>query len=376
LVALGALGDAPASGPRASLLARAAAERAGAFVEAQICEADPHVVFFTSGSTGAPKGVVLSHRASWLRSFQGVFVDAPETSVCMFPLFHMAAFTLALAAWQTGGEIALASPAPDDLLRAIEHRRATRFYGLPAIWGRLLEHGLERADVSSLRMADTGTSAVPPELVDALAERLPHATLRIYYGSTEAGAGTALAHADARRKPGRVGLPVPGVELALCDDGEIELRSPFLMDGYFENEAATRAALVGGAYRTGDLGALDDEGYLSVVGRKRDVIRTGGETVAPAEVEAVLGAHPDVEEVAVVGIPDAAWGEIVCAVVVARAGRAPTLETLVAFARDRLARFKLPRRLEIVDALPRTPATRQIQRPLVVERILACDAAR
>lgn len=377
LVALGALGanERAHAGARATLFALAARERGERFAEPALRERDAHVVFFTSGSTGAPKGVVISHRASWLRSFQGVFVDAPEVSVCMFPLFHMAAFTLALAAWQTGGEIALASAAPDEIVRAIASRRANRFYGLPAIWARLLERGFDDAALATLRLADTGTSAVPPELVAELHARLPQCTTRIYYGSTEAGAGTALSHADAQRKPGSVGLPVPGVELALADDGEIELASPFLMDGYFENESATRAVLAGGAFRTGDLGALDDEGYLHVVGRKRDVIRSGGETIAPVEVEGVLGEHPEVLEVAVVGLPDPVWGEVVCAVAVARPGCSPTLDALVEFARPRLARFKLPRRLELVDALPRTEATRQIQRPLLVERIQARAAS-
>jgi fatty-acyl-CoA synthase len=148
------------------------------------------------------------------------------------------------------------------------------------------------------------------------------------------------------------------------------MRSPFLMDGYFDDEAATAEALRDGWYHTGDLGAVDDEGYLSIVGRARDVIRTGGETVAPPEVEHVLGAHPAVAEVAVVGVPDVQWGEVVTAVVVVRPGAdAPNLDALRAFCAGRLASFKHPRRLALVDALPRTAATGQIQRTLLVERL-------
>jgi fatty-acyl-CoA synthase len=333
-------------------------------------ERDPHVVFFTSGSTGKPKGVVLSHRANYLRTFQGVFRDEPERSVCMFPLFHMAAFTLALAAWQTRGEIVFVkTPTADALLDAVERRRANRLYCIPAVWSRILQADTKRRNLSSLVQIDTGTSATPPELIHALRERFPEATIRIYYGSTECGTGAALSNADVMRKPGSVGVAPVGGDLRLAANGEICVRSDTLMDGYFENPAATAEALQDGWYHTGDLGALDDEGYLQVTGRLKDVIRTGGETISPTEVEGVLAKHPDVAEVAVVGLPDPDWGEVVCAVVVAREGATPTLESLQRHCDESLAAFKKPRRLERADSLPRTPATGQIQRPLLVERI-------
>jgi acyl-CoA synthetase (AMP-forming)/AMP-acid ligase II len=339
-------------------------------------ETDAHVIFFTSGSTGRPKGVVLSHRASYLRTFQGVFRDRPEISVCMFPLFHMAGFTLALAAWQTRGEIALVGrPDAEAILEAVERRRANRLYCIPSIWQRILDVGPAGVDVSSLRELDTGTSAVPIELVRALKQAFPGTSTRIYYGSTECGSATALADADALRKPGSVGPPSPGVDVRLSDAGEICVRSAYLMDGYFDDPAATAAALREGWYHSGDLGELDDEGYLRVVGRIREVIRTGGESVAPVEVEAVLASHPSVAEVAVVGIPDPRWGEIVCAVVVPAPGALPTLPDLQQHCEGRIAGFKKPRRLELVDALPRTPATGQVQRTLLVQRIAARPAA-
>jgi fatty-acyl-CoA synthase len=156
----------------------------------------------------------------------------------------------------------------------------------------------------------------------------------------------------------------------LTETGEVAMRSPFLMDGYFDDDAATAAALQGGWYHTGDLGAFDDEGYLAIVGRARDVIRTGGETVAPPEVERVLGGHPAIAEVAVVGVPDVEWGEVVTAVVVARPGaEPPALADLRAYCEGRLAGFKQPRRLAVVDSLPRTAATGQVQRTLIVERL-------
>jgi acyl-CoA synthetase (AMP-forming)/AMP-acid ligase II len=351
----------------------AARQASGAEVSTpELRETDPQVLFFTSGSTGRPKGVVLSHRANYLRSFQGVFVDVPERTVCMFPLFHMAAFTMALAAWQTAGEITfVASATADALLGAVERRRATRLYCIPAVWARILAADTGRYDLGSLRVADTGTSATPPELLTALKERFPGTATRVFYGSTEAGAGTRLADADLFRKPGSVGRPVPGVELRLGDEGEICLRSDYLMNGYFDDPEATAAALVDGWYRSGDLGTLDEDGYLFVTGRLRDIIRTGGETVAPAEVEAVLREHPAIADVAVVGIPDPEWGEAVCAVVVAKPGRSVDLDEIRRHCAERLATFKHPRRLELVDELPRTAATGQVQRTLLVERIVA-----
>jgi len=335
-------------------------------------ETDPHVLFFTSGSTGMPKGVVLSHRANHLRTFQGVFLDEAERSVCMFPLFHMAAFTLAMAAWQTQGEIAFVETATaEEVLGAVEKRRGNRLYCIPAVWNRILEIDPARFDTSHLRHIDTGTSATPIELLHALKQRFPDASLRVYYGSTETGAGTALLDAEIFAKPGSVGRPAPGVELKLSAAGEICISTSYLMDGYFENEAATSEALQGGWYHTGDLGSIDDEGYLSVIGRVKEIIRTGGEAVAPAEVEAILASHPDLAEVAVVGLPDAEWGEVVCAVVVPAAGATPSLASLQAHCDGALAGFKKPRRVECVAAFPRTAATGQVQRVLLVEQLLA-----
>ena len=358
------------AGPGLDLAGLAKRADPGAIAETRLRETDPQVLFFTSGSTGQPKGVVLSHRANYLRGFQGVFRDVPERSVCMFPLFHMAGFTLAMAAWQTRGELALVSSATaDELLATIERRRANRLYAIPAVWARILEARTDRFDTSSLREADTGTSAVPIELVRALKERFPKSATRIYYGSTEAGSGTTLPDARVLQKPGSVGPPSPGVDLRLSTEGEILLRSNYLFDGYFDDPANTADALQDGWYHTGDLGELDDEGYLQVVGRKKELIRTGGESVAPTEVETVLREHAGVAEVAVVGLPDAQWGEVVCAVVVDGGGDPPDLADLQAHCEGRLASFKKPRRLVFVDALPRTAATGQVQRALLVEQI-------
>ena len=344
--------------------------------EPALDERDPHVIFFTSGSTGAPKGVVLSHRVNCLRSFPSLGVERDGGTVCMFPLFHMAGWSLALGAWQARRPIHLVrTPDAETLLRsrvdAAARRGSTRS---PPCGPASSSTGVDGYDLSALREADTGTSATPPELVDAIRAALPQTVTRIFYGSTEAGPGTILGIADLARKPGSVGLPQPGVELRISDEGEVCLRSELLMDGYFDDPDATAAALdADGWYHSGDLGVLDDEGYLSIVGpapgraahRRRDGRAGRGRgRCSPT--------HPAVAEVAVVGLPDPQWGEIVCAVVVPAAGRRPRpSRTLRAHCDGRLAAFKHPRRVEVVADLPRTSATGQVQRTLLVERITA-----
>jgi len=285
----------------------------------------------------------------------------------------MAGWTIAMGAWQGRRPVHFVRvPDAATLLATVQRYRAARLYCIPAVWSRILEHGIDAYDLSSLVEADTGTSATPPELLHAIKAALPGTVTRVFYGSTEAGPGVQLADDDLLRKPGSVGVAQPGVEVRLDATGEVCLRSPFLMDGYFDDPDASADALRDGWYHTGDLGVFDDEGYLSIVGRARDVIRTGGETVAPAEVERVLATHPSVAEVAVVGVPDVQWGEVVTAVMVLREGAdAPSADALRQFCDGRLAPFKQPRRVSIVAALPRTSATGQVQRTLIVERLLA-----
>jgi acyl-CoA synthetase (AMP-forming)/AMP-acid ligase II len=340
----------------------------------ELTEDAPHVVFFTSGSSGRPKGAVVSHRVSFLRTHPGALLEPRGTLVCPYPLFHMAAFTLALQQWQGRGAIVLL-PAADAALIcwAIERHRATRVNCVPAVWRRILTHVEETgADLSSLRFADTGTSATPPELLAAISAACPKAQVRVFYGSTEAGSVASLDHADLTRKPGSCGVPGPSAEVRIEADGELCVRGPLLFDGYFGDDAATATALRDGWYRTGDLAERDAEGYLTITGRVGEVIRTGGESVAPAEVEAALLDHPAVADAAVVGVPDDDWGEVVCAVVVQdpKAEAPPALDELRAFLDGRVAPFKQPRRLVMADHIPRTASTLQVQRRLLVEALL------
>jgi fatty-acyl-CoA synthase len=331
-------------------------------------ESDAHVVFFTSGSTGVAKGVVLSHRVNFLRTHPGALLEERGAMVCPYPLFHMGAWTIAMQQWQARDLVAFVATADAaSLCDAVERHQATRINCIPAVWRRLLDYG--GAALSSVRFADTGTSATPIELLTAIAGAVPAAQIRVFYGSTEAGSVASLAHGDVFRKPGSCGVPAPSTEVRIADDGELLVRGPLVFAEYFKDPASTADAFVDGWYRTGDLAEIDAEGFLTIVGRSREVLRTGGETVSPTEVEAVLAAHPSVADVAVVGLPDPQWGEEVCAVVVAR-GAPPSLDQLREFCDGKLAGFKHPRRLQIVNAIPRTAATSQVQRKLLVEQLL------
>ncbi|MEU0938569.1 class I adenylate-forming enzyme family protein [Embleya sp. NPDC005971] len=343
-------------------------------------ETDPHVIFFTSGSTGRPKGVILSHRTNVLRTHPGSQLEPRGAMVCPYPLFHMGAWTIALQQWQARDTVVLVARADGaEIVAAVRRHRATRLNCVPAVWQRVLDTlaaeggpGLAGGTLETLRFADTGTSRTPPELLAAIAEAAPNAVLRVFYGSTEAGNVAALDGVDVARKPGSCGVPGPFQEIELGPDGEVWVRGPLLFDGYFDDEAATRAVLRDGRYHTGDLATMDAEGYLSIVGRVGELIRTGGEAVAPGEVEAVLTRTDGVREAAVVGLPDATWGELICAVVVpSDPANPPDLAALRAGCVGRLAAHKHPRRVVYVDELPRTPATGQVLRRRLAERITA-----
>ena len=339
-----------------------------------VSERDPHVVFFTSGSTGRPKGVVLSHQVNFLRTFTGALVEPRGALVCPYPLFHMGAWTLALQQWQARDRVVLVAPDPVEICAAVEEHRATRLNCIPAVWRRVLDLLASPAgrgyDVASVRFADSGTSATPVELLAAIAAAFPEAQVRVFYGSTEAGSVSCLEHADLHRKPGSCGVPSPGAEVRLDERGELWTRGPMLFDGYFDDPAATAAVMRDGWFATGDLAECDDDGYLSIVGRARDLIRTGGESVVPREVEQALAGHPAVADVAVVGMPSDEWGEVVCAVLVVRTGcDRPTVDELRAFCGGSLAAYKHPRRVEQVDAIPRTASNGKTRRALLVAQL-------
>ena len=337
-----------------------------------------HVIFLTSGSTGRPKGVELSHYASWMRAVPlggATRLVAPGGGgdLCPFPLFHMAGWNAVLCAWALLRPIHLVSqPSGEQLLVQAELWRPSTLYCIPALWRRVFDSMTSRShDLSSLRYAITGTSLVSGDLLREIKERLPGTETTISYGSTEMGIATTLGDHDLFRKSGSIGRPNPGFDAAIID-GELCLAGETVMSGYFELPDETAAVLGNGWYKSGDLAEMDEEGYLTITGRRREIIRSGGETIAPSEVEAALGGFPGLRDVGVVGLPDATWGEIVCAVLVLEPGAsAPTVESLRAHVGPRLASFKHPRAVACVAELPRTAATGQIQRVQLRAALLA-----
>jgi acyl-CoA synthetase (AMP-forming)/AMP-acid ligase II len=329
-------------------------------------------IFLTSGSTGRPKGVMVSQRATWLRTHAGAAAYSTTGGpgeVVMFPLFHMAGWNFAMMAWSARHTAHLVRRADAaQLLAAVGRWSPSVLYCIPAVWRRILE-GDRTVDTRSVEWALTGTSQVTDELLMGIKERFPAARTTVNYGSTETARAVALRDPDLFTHSGSVGHPIPGVRAAVADDGELLITSDRLMSGYYALPAETAQALRGGWYHTGDLAEQDDEGYLYIVGRKKEVIRTGGETVAPVEVEVALAGYPGVAELAIVGLPDPQWGEVVCAVVVLKRGAvAPSVEGLRAHIGDRLAPFKHPRRVVEAASLPRTSATGQVQRAKLVQQ--------
>jgi len=318
---------------------------------------DPAIIGYTSGTTGAPKGAVLSHR-NLLASSESVRRawrwTADDRLVLALPLFHIHGLGVGLQGTLLAGASAVLLPRfdPDAVLDAAAAHDATLFFGVPTMYARLAASP-RLGELSRLRLCVSGSAPLPPAVFERLAEGSGQRILE-RYGMTETGMNVSNPY-DGERRPGTVGFPLPGVELRLAGDGEIQLRGPNVFGGYRGLPEATAAAFTpDGWFRTGDIGEHDPDGYLRLVGRARELIITGGLNVYPREVEDVLLEHPAVAEVAVGGVPDAEWGEVVAAWVVPAPGSdRPAADELTGFAAERLARFKCPRQVLFVDALPR-----------------------
>ena len=352
---------------------------------------DPAILGYTSGTTGTPKGAVLSH-GNLLASSESVRLawrwTGDDRLVLALPLFHIHGLGVGLHGTLLTGASAVLLPRfdPDTVLDAAAAHDATLFFGVPTMYARLA--GSPRlGELGRLRLCVSGSAPLPPPVFDRLADGSGQRILE-RYGMTETGMNVSNPY-DGERRPGTVGFPLPGVELRLAPggmggvpptaapggrgvsprqrrrepprsgaakvSGEVQLRGPNVFGGYWRRPDATAAAFTDdGWFKTGDIGEHDPDGYLRLVGRAKDLIITGGLNVYPREVEDVLLEHPAVAEVAVAGIPDPEWGEIVTAWVVPAPGATPPKDAeLAGFAADRLARFKCPRRFVFVDALPR-----------------------
>jgi acyl-CoA synthetase (AMP-forming)/AMP-acid ligase II len=295
----------------------------------------------------------------------------------MFGLFHMAGWYFIENAMATDRPVHLVGGAdPDELLDAVQRWRASGLYCIPAVWQRILECA-DDYDTSSLVAVLTGTSLVGLDLIDALKARFPGSWTSVGYGSTEIGRGLVLVDADLYAHPQSVGQPPPMVIARVADDGELWLRGPTMFSGYLDRPDATADAIdPDGWFHTGDLVTCDADGYVTVTGRASESIRSGGEWVAPVEVETAIASHPAVAEVAVVGIPDPAWGELVCAAIVVTPGATlPTVDELRAHVAGALVGPKQPRQVVQVDALPRTDATGQVRRRALRDVLVADRSA-
>jgi fatty-acyl-CoA synthase len=338
-------------------------------------------IVYTSGTESSPKGAMLTHDAV-IWQYVSCIVDAgiaqDDMALHALPLYHCAQLDVFFgpSIYIGATNVITAYPTPDNLLPLIERHRITSFFAPPTVWISLLRSPLfDSTDLSSLQKGYYGASIMPVEVLRELAQRLPKVRLWNLYGQTEiAPLATMLGPKDQLRKPGSCGRAVLNVETRVVDDamrdvaigetGEIVHRSPHLMTGYFHDDERTKAAFTGDWFHSGDLATIDDEGYITVVDRKKDMIKTGGENVASREVEEALYRLPGVSEVAVIGVPHPRWVEAVVAVIVIKSGHALTEADVLAHSHGILAGFKTPKRIVFADALPKNPSGKLLKRQL------------
>lgn len=338
-------------------------------------------IVYTSGTTAAPKGAMMTHKAMMSQYYSVIhgmdFAEA-DRALAALPLYHTAqthAFTMPQLMVGTR-TVLIEAPVPELVLRLIEQERITSFFAPPTVWISLLRHpDFAARDLSSLEKVYYGASIMPVPVLQELRQRLPRIRPYNCYGQTEiAPLATMLRPEEHDARPASCGRPCLNVETRVVDTdmndvppgthGEIVHRSPHLLVGYWDKPAETAEAFAGGWFHSGDVGYFDEEGYLYIVDRIRDVINTGGVLVASREVEEVLFTHPAVSEVAVVGLPDDKWIEAVTAFVVLRPEHTVDEATLVAHARAHLAPYKLPKKVVFVDTLPRNTAGKLLKREL------------
>lgn len=334
---------------------------------------DVHSIIYTSGTTGRPKGAMLTFGNFWWSAVGSAFnlgvVPSDRWLACL-PLFHVGGLSIALRSAIYGTSIVLQARFDErDAAHALRHDRITLISVVATMLQRILDADPGEAP-TQLRAVLVGGGPVPRPLLDRALD-LGYPVVQTY-GLTEAASQVAtLAPADARSRAGSAGKPLLTSRLRVDappgEPGEILVSGPTVTPGYFRNREATEAAIRAGWLHTGDIGRLDEEGYLYVLDRRDDLIVTGGENVYPAEVEAALATIPGVEAAAVVGVPDAAWGQLVVAAIVGK-NPPPDAEILLAL-RERLASYKVPRLLIHLDGLPAT-ASGKVQRHLVRDLVL------
>ncbi|MEZ6188186.1 MAG: long-chain fatty acid--CoA ligase [Planctomycetota bacterium] len=344
---------------------------------AAVEDATPLMILYTSGTTGRPKGALLTHgsiTANSLNTTIACDLRADDSTVTYTPLFHTGAVNvLSLPLLHRGGKVVLLPGFDAEAILewgALE--RCTILFGVPTTFEMLRDTpGFAQADLSAVRFALCGGAPCPLGLIEDYAAK--GVVFRQGYGLTEVGPNCfSLPPEDAVRKAGTVGFPVmhclarvvgaDGEDVAQGEVGELWLKGPHVCGGYWENPDATAAALKDGWWATGDLFEVDTDGYFRVVGRKKEMFISGGENVYPAEVEQAILQHPAVKQCAVLGMPDATWGEVGCAFLVLDAGQSVTQDELRSYLRERIAGYKVPKAVRVLDELPQT-ASGKVSRP-------------
>ena len=329
---------------------------------------DPSDILFTSGTTGVPKGVVMTHGRTLCVATDWVAMtglSAGDRYLMVNPYFHMFGLKAGILACVASGATMLPEAVfdVDRILDRVGREQVTVLPGPPTLYQSILDHPARDAHrLSTLRVAVTGAADIPVALVRRVLDELPFTTVITGYGLTEAGTAAATSPGDDPETIATtVGRPRPGFELRIVGDegevgtglpGEVVLRGGSVMAGYLDDPAATAAALSPhGWLRTGDIGVIDGSGRLAIVGRQKDMFIVGGFNAYPAEIENILGRHPDILQAAVIGVPDERLGEVGMAFVVTRTGSGSTAD-IIDWCRDQMANYKVPRMVAIVDEIP------------------------
>jgi acyl-CoA synthetase (AMP-forming)/AMP-acid ligase II len=337
--------------------------------ETVVEDSDPAIIMYTSGTTGVPKGVLIAHKSLAMNSLNRIAaVGVGDDSVLLsgLPLFHIGGINSVVPLIERGRP-SVVLPTGRFTATIVAHlaaaERATILTFVPAQYEELVKLDEGVFDTTGIRSAVWGASPASRELLEAMAARFPRAATVASFGQTEVGNATFMPPGRDREKLGSVGVPAPGFDIRIVDEelnelsagqrGEIVYRGPQVMLGYYKQPEATAEAFSGGWLHSGDVGVFDEDGFLWIVDRKKDMIISGGENIYPAEVEQALIRHPAVAEVAVVGVPDERWGETPRAFVVLQSGSDVGESELIGFCAEHIARYKLPTSLEFVEALPR-----------------------